>query len=300
MSQGELTSIPKHCFVAKQLNKTLFCRNTSKYGIFCRKVLRYALRAKKMAASGLRADSTLFPTLVSTAPILLLKVFHNYSCQLSQNLCGVDNPLNIPDNPNILVEKSSFEPYLPNSEYRKISWGRKIQFPNFVSSHFGLGGWEVALDKLNFLVAPYLANSLLGEICLDLRVNFLCVIALLTYMADNLFWEESSSDDLGKVYQTDHPQKSDSLSNTNHSSHMTFNFQKSTRFKRAGGNLQGYYSEILGVLFQLKVFPLRVHFFHFFAVPSEIEMKSQDFNLSPKIYFAYDKKEWELESEMGK
>ena len=66
---------------------------------------------------------------------------------------------------------------------------------------------------------------------------------------DQLFWRESSSDDLGKVYQTDHPQKSDSLSNTNHSSHMIFTFVKFTRFKRAGGNLQGYYSEIRGVLF---------------------------------------------------
>ena len=35
-------SIPKHCFVAKQLNKTLFCHNASKYGIFCRKLLKYA------------------------------------------------------------------------------------------------------------------------------------------------------------------------------------------------------------------------------------------------------------------
>ena len=39
--------VPKHCFVAKQLNKTLFCRDTSKYGIFCRKLLKYALRAGK-------------------------------------------------------------------------------------------------------------------------------------------------------------------------------------------------------------------------------------------------------------
>ena len=52
----------KH-FFAKQLNKTLFCRYTSKYGIFCRKLLKYVLRAEKMAASALRADSTLSPTL---------------------------------------------------------------------------------------------------------------------------------------------------------------------------------------------------------------------------------------------
>ena len=45
-------------------SKTLFCRDTSKYGIFCRKFLKYALRAKKMTASALRADSTLSPTLV--------------------------------------------------------------------------------------------------------------------------------------------------------------------------------------------------------------------------------------------
>ena len=36
-------SIPKHCFVAKQINKTLFCRDTSKYGILCRKLLKHAL-----------------------------------------------------------------------------------------------------------------------------------------------------------------------------------------------------------------------------------------------------------------
>ena len=36
----------KHCFVAKQFNKTLFCRDTSKMGIFCRKQLKYALRPK--------------------------------------------------------------------------------------------------------------------------------------------------------------------------------------------------------------------------------------------------------------
>ena len=47
MSQGELRSIPKYCFVAKQINETLFCCDTSKYGIFCRKLLKYALRAKK-------------------------------------------------------------------------------------------------------------------------------------------------------------------------------------------------------------------------------------------------------------
>ena len=60
--QPHIFSIRKHCFVAKQLNKTLFCRDTSKYGIFCRKLLKYALWAKKMAASAMRADSTLCPT----------------------------------------------------------------------------------------------------------------------------------------------------------------------------------------------------------------------------------------------
>ena len=40
-------SIPKHCFVAKQLNITLVCCDTSKYCIFCRKLVKYALRAKK-------------------------------------------------------------------------------------------------------------------------------------------------------------------------------------------------------------------------------------------------------------
>ena len=52
--------------LTKQLNKTLFCRDTSKYGSFCRKLLKSALRAKKMAVSALRADSTLSPTLIST------------------------------------------------------------------------------------------------------------------------------------------------------------------------------------------------------------------------------------------
>ena len=70
MSQRELTSIPKHCFVAKKLNKTLFCGDTSKYGIFCKKLLKYALGAEKMAAIALKADSTLSPTLV-------LRVFYS-------------------------------------------------------------------------------------------------------------------------------------------------------------------------------------------------------------------------------
>ena len=62
-SHREPLSIPKHCFVAKQLNKTLFCRDTTKYGNFYRKLLKYALRAEKMAAGALGADSTLSPTL---------------------------------------------------------------------------------------------------------------------------------------------------------------------------------------------------------------------------------------------
>ena len=33
--------------VRARLNKTLFCHDTSKYGIFCRKLLKYALRAEK-------------------------------------------------------------------------------------------------------------------------------------------------------------------------------------------------------------------------------------------------------------
>ena len=37
-------SMPQHCFVAKQLNTTLFCRETLKYGTFWRKVkIRYFL-----------------------------------------------------------------------------------------------------------------------------------------------------------------------------------------------------------------------------------------------------------------
>ena len=72
-------SIPEHCFVAKQLNKTLFCRDTSKYGIFCQKLLKYALRAEKMAASALRADSTLSPTLYSMSYIhTYIHIYHTY------------------------------------------------------------------------------------------------------------------------------------------------------------------------------------------------------------------------------
>ena len=66
VTESHIFSRHKHCFVAKQLNKTLFCRDMSKYGIFCRKLLKCALRAEKMAASALRADSTLSPTLVRT------------------------------------------------------------------------------------------------------------------------------------------------------------------------------------------------------------------------------------------
>ena len=32
---------PQHCFVAKQLNITLFCHKTLKYGTFCRETLKY-------------------------------------------------------------------------------------------------------------------------------------------------------------------------------------------------------------------------------------------------------------------
>ena len=40
---GHTSSMPQHCFVEKQLNTTLFCRETLKYGTFCRKTLKYAL-----------------------------------------------------------------------------------------------------------------------------------------------------------------------------------------------------------------------------------------------------------------
>ena len=67
-------SIPEHCFVAKQLDKTLFCCNTSKHGIFCRKLLKYALTAQKMAASALRADSTFSLTLPRPHLIILYHI----------------------------------------------------------------------------------------------------------------------------------------------------------------------------------------------------------------------------------
>ena len=57
--ESSILSMPQHCFVAKQLNTTLFCRKTLKYrtfcretlkyGTFCREMLKYALWAEKMA-----------------------------------------------------------------------------------------------------------------------------------------------------------------------------------------------------------------------------------------------------------
>jgi len=41
-------SMPQHCFVAKQLNTTLFCRKTLKYGTFCRKTLKYGTFCREM------------------------------------------------------------------------------------------------------------------------------------------------------------------------------------------------------------------------------------------------------------
>ena len=41
--RAKKVKIPKHCFVAKQLNENLFCCDASKYGIFCQKWLKYAL-----------------------------------------------------------------------------------------------------------------------------------------------------------------------------------------------------------------------------------------------------------------
>ena len=59
-SHGE----PQREPVRARLNKTLFCRNTSKYGIFLSKIVKiHDQSQKKLAASALRADSTLSPTL---------------------------------------------------------------------------------------------------------------------------------------------------------------------------------------------------------------------------------------------
>ena len=44
---GHTSSMPQHCFVEKQLNTTLFCRETLKYGIFCRKTLKYGTFCRK-------------------------------------------------------------------------------------------------------------------------------------------------------------------------------------------------------------------------------------------------------------
>ena len=38
---GHTSSMPQHCFVEKQLNTTLFCRENT--GLFYRKTLKYAL-----------------------------------------------------------------------------------------------------------------------------------------------------------------------------------------------------------------------------------------------------------------
>ena len=40
-------SIPEYCFVVKQLNEALFCRDMLKYAILCRKLLKYAIRSEK-------------------------------------------------------------------------------------------------------------------------------------------------------------------------------------------------------------------------------------------------------------
>ena len=71
-------SIPKHCFVAKQLNKTLFCRDASKYGIFCRKLLKYALWAKK---NGWKCDESRLHTLSHSDGYTILYSILLYSWQ---------------------------------------------------------------------------------------------------------------------------------------------------------------------------------------------------------------------------
>ena len=45
-------AMPQHCFVAKQLNTTLFCRKTLKYGTFCRETLKYGTFCRKTLKHG--------------------------------------------------------------------------------------------------------------------------------------------------------------------------------------------------------------------------------------------------------
>ena len=51
-----ILSMPQHCFVAKQLNTTLFCRKTLKYGTFCRKMLKYGTFCREMLKYALWAE----------------------------------------------------------------------------------------------------------------------------------------------------------------------------------------------------------------------------------------------------
>ena len=46
--ESSILSMPQHCFVAKQLNTTLFCRKTLKYGTFCCKTLKYGTFCREM------------------------------------------------------------------------------------------------------------------------------------------------------------------------------------------------------------------------------------------------------------
>ena len=52
-------SMPQHCFVAKQLNMTLFCCKTLKYGTFCRKTLKYGTFCRKTLKYGTFCRKTL-------------------------------------------------------------------------------------------------------------------------------------------------------------------------------------------------------------------------------------------------
>ena len=56
---GHTSSMPQHCFVEKQLNTTLFCRETLKYGTFCRETLKYGTFCRETLKYGIFCRETL-------------------------------------------------------------------------------------------------------------------------------------------------------------------------------------------------------------------------------------------------
>ena len=48
--------MPQHCFVEKQLNTTLFCRETLEHGIFCRETLKSGTSCRETLECALLAE----------------------------------------------------------------------------------------------------------------------------------------------------------------------------------------------------------------------------------------------------